>query len=113
MLYADTKLGRLRVWFQHEHPGFTFIRVGLEAGPVSAVTYCRISNVMGVQLWTGRAYCSSQDQFCKETGRKIALSRALQKATVLDKQDRTTIWRLYHERTGRHNAATNEANSTD
>lgn len=90
MLYADTCIGKLRVWFEHERG-------------TKHYTICRLSNIAGDILTHGYAFCSTKDQFCKETGRKVALAHALKFFTVLDKADRTNIWREYHARTGRHN----------
>jgi hypothetical protein len=40
----------------------------------------------------GTAKCSEDDRYCKEKGRKLALSRALE---VVDREDRTAIWNHY------------------
>lgn len=41
---------------------------------------------------TGRSYCLKPDNFCKTTGLRIALTRALQHST-LTKTERTAIWK--------------------
>ena len=46
----------------------------------------------------GNAKCGKHDNFCKETGRKIALTRALTYPTQLDKEVRTAIWNAYFMR---------------
>lgn len=43
----------------------------------------------------GRSTCSTKDPFVKDTGRKKALERALQKSFC--KNDRRVIWRAYFE----------------
>jgi hypothetical protein len=43
------------------------------------------------------AACSASDNFRKETGRKIALTRAIEKAK-LSKQDRRLVWEAYFGR---------------
>lgn len=47
----------------------------------------------------GLAKCGVNDNFCKETGRKIALSRALK--CIDDKEVRTAIWNAYFVRDGK------------
>lgn len=45
----------------------------------------------------GIAYCSSKDQFCKETGRKLALQRLL--SEVFQGRDkRKLVWQAYFAR---------------
>ena len=46
----------------------------------------------------GDSYCAPSDRFCKETGRKIALKRALHQ--YLPKSFRTAVWKAYHGRKG-------------
>lgn len=53
--------------------------------------------------YMGRAECSDKDQFCKETGRKIALRRALAKAFPSryysdSKAARRAAWQAYFAR---------------
>jgi hypothetical protein len=43
---------------------------------------------------TGVSFCSHKDNFCRETGRKLSLARAL-KNTNLSKEERTVIWEIY------------------
>jgi hypothetical protein len=73
----------LRVRFGHVPPHFT---------------YCQIYPI-GWQRWEakkdwldGYAWCHPQDQFCKKTGRKIALARALRD---LPRWARKRIWEEY------------------
>ena len=51
----------------------------------------------GKQISRGQANCSTLDQFKKETGRKVALRRALADSN-LSKEDRKVVWKAYHER---------------
>lgn len=46
------------------------------------------------KVFTGRAYCSIDDQFNKGTGRTLALTRALKNA-LLPREDRVLIWNSY------------------
>src|SRR3970282_32818 len=52
-------------------------------------------------LVEGVASCSLSDNFCKDTGRKIALARALsklRKQLPLPKTERAMIWKAYRTR---------------
>ena len=42
----------------------------------------------------GVAICALGDRFCKATGRKLALARALQD---MPRTDRTLVWQAYHK----------------
>lgn len=57
-----------------------------------AVTICYF--IVDNWVFSGSALCSSNDQFNKETGRKISLRRALANAGV-DKAHRAAIWLKY------------------
>jgi len=46
----------------------------------------------GEKVYTGLATVSEGDQFCKETGRRIALTRAVKE---LPRDERTIIWETY------------------
>jgi len=52
-----------------------------------------------LNLCYGTAKCGVDDNFCKETGRKIALTRALR--YFEDKEIRTAIWDAYFHRDNR------------
>ena len=60
------------------------------------VTDCMIDN-----LFSGRSYCTPQDQFCRATGRKIALARALRNINV-NKDMRRQIWKEYFKAIGKN-----------
>ena len=49
------------------------------------------------QVSSGLTRCSVNDQFNKETGRKISLTRALEK-TNLTKSERAIFWQTYFDR---------------
>ena len=55
-------------------------------------TMCWIFNEVGDQVVYGVSNVHPQDNFCKEKGRKIALSRAISK---WDKSYRTQVWNEY------------------
>ena len=46
-----------------------------------------------VGIWRGTATCSDKDKFVKSAGRKIALTRALNK---FSRSQRTAFWAVYH-----------------
>lgn len=48
------------------------------------------------KLARGTARCSPRDNFCKETGRKVALADALKKSD-LKKADREIVWKWYKD----------------
>ena len=60
---------------------------GIERG-----TVCRVYNEEGVQVTQGVANVHPHDNYCKEKGRKIALSRAI---SDWDKPYRTQVWDEY------------------
>ena len=55
-------------------------------------TVCRVFNEVGDQVTYGVSNVHPQDNFCKEKGRKIALSRAISK---WDKIYREQVWSEY------------------
>ena len=63
-----------------------------EDSQVERGTVCRVFNEVGDQVTYGVSNVHPQDNFCKEKGRKIALSRAISK---WDKSYRTQVWNEY------------------
>ncbi len=67
-------------------------------------TKCIITNVDGQIISEATSFCSTKDNFCKETGRKIALKRALSSAghsalaSRFHYHARKTIWQAYFNR---------------
>lgn len=62
-------------------------RATFERSLLSRTTYCiveRRDGDMWVRVASARTTCSHEDQFVKETGRKIALTRALAAASALE-----------------------------
>lgn len=47
----------------------------------------------------GEAHCHPNDNFCRATGRKIALSRAI--TAIPNKKTRKEIWEKYFEKVGK------------
>ena len=63
-----------------------------EDSQVERGTVCRIFNEVGEQVVYGVSNVHPQDNFCKEKGRKIALSRAIKS---WDKAYREQVWNEY------------------
>lgn len=55
-------------------------------------TTCRVFNEEGEQVTYGVANVHPHDNFCKETGRQIALKRAVE---TWEKEYRTQVWEEY------------------
>jgi hypothetical protein len=49
-------------------------------------------NTDGVKVSEGMAVCDTRDQFVKEDGRKVSMTKALKK---LNKKDREKVWAYY------------------
>jgi len=54
-------------------------------------------NNLGSVTEFGVALCSKKDNFCRSTGRKIALADLLEKLHW-DKETRDAVWKAYFER---------------
>ncbi len=48
-------------------------------------------------IGTGETYCSSKDSYNKDVGRKISLTRALQKIFPSNKEIRKAFWNAYYK----------------
>ena len=48
-----------------------------------------------IETFWGLADCNPTDNFCYESGRKLAMSRALE---TVDREHRRAIWKAYHNR---------------
>lgn len=83
------------IWFEHH------TAKGSERLPKVRWTGCTIAEILGPkdarELVTEDAICAECDNFCKATGRKISLGRALIKLTA-DKMFRRTAWLAYLNR---------------
>ena len=69
-----------------------------EPYPAGKITICHINDMVH---FAGIALCNPKDQFCKATGRKIALSHAL-KSIGLDKPARRQFWAEYFKLTNKN-----------
>ena len=63
-----------------------------EDSQVERGTVCRVFNEVGDQVTYGVSNVHPKDNFCKEKGRKIALSRAIKS---WDKAYREQVWNEY------------------
>ena len=77
--------------FQH-NTGNSKGKLEKEDSQVERGTVCRVFNEVGDQVTYGVSNVHPQDNFCKEKGRKIALSRAISK---WDKYYREQVWNEY------------------
>ena len=59
---------------------------------VERVTICIVFNEAGEEVTSGTANVHPKDNFCKEKGRQIALTRAM---ATWDKPYRTQVWEEY------------------
>lgn len=48
------------------------------------------------KAYHGTATCSKEDNFCRNTGRKISMTKALDR-TALTKKQRTNVWNAYRD----------------
>lgn len=86
-----TELG-IRVQFQHRLKAHI---VGSQE-PYS-ITTCYLIDSEGINIGVGSAFCVPEDQFVKDVGRRISLTRALSDSG-LDKEARRIIWATYLSR---------------
>lgn len=99
MIAAQTAAGeQLKICFKHEHltNGLNFL-VGRDAR-ATARTECYILRGPKKQesvIATGVAFCSVLDQFNREAGRKVALTRAV---ALFDSDTRGRLWDAYLNR---------------
>ena len=77
--------------FQH-NTGNSKGKLEKEDSQVERGTVCRVFNEVGDQVTYGVSNVHPQDNFCKEKGRKIALSRAIKS---WDKYYREQVWNEY------------------
>ena len=54
---------------------------------------CAVESSDSDDILLGYAYCHPTDQFCRATGKKLALTRAIEE---LPRETRREVWRDYH-----------------
>lgn len=94
MIQIDISGKPAKLWFKHERK--PLINYGLT--PVLCTECAICGEDPDKPLALGRAICAKGDNFCKNTGRKIALSRAIKD---YDKPTRKKIWDAYFEARGK------------
>lgn len=104
MIFA--KVDGKTVGLQFRHARVKTIINGVES--MAYVTHCGVYHVPPddetgppTKICYGVSKCSPQDQFNRETGRKIALTRALLQGVhefALSKEKREVIWKAYFDR---------------
>lgn len=57
-------------------------------------TFCELFDEKGNLIQSGYSLCATGDCFCKETGRKLSLARAMKNANI-PKEERRVIWEIY------------------
>lgn len=90
----DTPNGtiKFRIWFKYESD---------RNGRREVCCFIDEEDAPGTTFAAGSAICAPSDRFCKETGRKVALKKALDGAPWAfrtDKDFRTAAWQCYHKR---------------
>jgi len=89
------KVKDYEISWSHQH--FSDTRHKMDGNPerpeYRAITYCVIT-APELSRHLGAAFCSWADNFSRNIGRKISLSRAMQTAE-LPKKERTLIWEAY------------------
>lgn len=86
-----------KIEFKHDHydPAREHYReFGRDPAMIKAETVCRITGERG-RSWTDSSCCSVHDNFCKETGRRIALRRTVE---MLPREVRGKILHAYYAR---------------
>jgi len=62
------------------------------------VTVCTLA--VKNRIFQGISKCSEEDHYCKNTGRKIALTKAMTKTKdALTKKQRQNVWNAYRDMT--------------
>ncbi len=87
-----------RVKWRHVHVRGK-LPIGVALGlPYRGMTICYISVSDMAEDQLAPAFCSMADNFSKEIGRKVSLTKALE---YFDKPTRTAIWKAYLGRCGK------------
>ncbi len=101
---VETSVGLVQIDFQHDpfYAATRDIEGNYLVGRIKGITLCNLRKYATGKSLTdrphvGRAYCSINDQYNKEVGRKVLLTKVLQLARI-SKEDRTLIWKSYLNR---------------
>lgn len=93
----------------HQHPKYAEYNKMSQRVPTlrgDSYTYCRVveqsdfteTTGLETELFTSKATCKESDQFVKDTGRRIALKRALTRLNK-GKEFNTRVWNQYNQET--------------
>ncbi len=88
MLWIDTPVGRIGLAWEHH----------VSHGKRPGTTSCYVTDEDGHVMGIGSAVCSLSDQYCRETGRKVSLTRAMDDHELFPFEMRKTIWAQYFKR---------------
>ena len=102
----------IKVLLQSKILGIAFSHPMMQVDGVSVrCTHCgvfELSEYDAAIVAEGVTFCSLKDNFCKATGRRIALTRALEKMRMkvpyMTKAERRKVWEAYLEPNGRARA---------
>lgn len=59
------------------------------------VTVVKLTTQDGFIRGCGQAFTSAEDQFCKKTGRKLALARCLKQTNLTKKERQEVFWQVF------------------
>lgn len=94
VLSSGNKKKKYRVSFVHFDKNDFKITANTDSVPYEYGTFCKISEMNDTINAVGLSLVSKHDRFCRATGRKIALAKALKK-TNFNKKVRTALWKSY------------------
>ena len=97
IIQIDNKETEIRLNFQHKQFDHNekLDRKPPENSRLKGITECYLLKEDNSIIGVGNASCTINDCFCKETGRKIALARAV---STLPKPERKKVWKAYLNR---------------
>jgi len=98
IIQIDNKETEIRLNFQHKQFNHNKKKMdkNTSAHPsLNGITECCLLKEDNSIVTVGNASCAINDCFCKETGRKIALTRAV---STLPKSERKKVWEAYLNR---------------
>jgi len=96
-IQIDNKETEIRLNFQHKQ--FNHLEkmdnLASQHPRLKGITECYLLKDDNSIVSVGNSSCTINDCFCKETGRKISLARAV---SILPKSERKKVWKAYLNR---------------
>ena len=92
IINIDGRNYSFKFYHKNDQPSTSKLSKKVEQTPLERATTCIIFNEEGVEVSSGVANVHPKDNFNKEKGRQIALSRAISK---WDKEYRAQVWEEY------------------